>query len=202
MPECVSNARKPRSSVSLVKPELRPYLVIAIITVFLDQLSKYIINAAFLPGESKQVLGDFIRFTFVYNQGGAFGITFGSYWIYMILSLLAIVIIVIYFFKSSGQPAITRVCFALVIGGALGNLIDRILYGQVIDFIDVDIIDIIIPPFSLFSYDFNGFILYRWYTFNIADTAITLGLIGLIFFMSYFNTPDKNVPIDIDPETT
>ena len=202
MPECVLNAKKPRSSANLVRRELRPYLALAIITVFIDQLSKYIINVTFLPGESKQVLGDFIRFTFVHNQGGVFGITLGSNWIYTILSLFAVIIIIVYFLKSSSQPKFTKTCLALVVGGALGNMVDRILHGQVIDFIDVDIIDIVIPPFSLFSYDFSGFILCRWYTFNIADTAITLGLFGLIFFMSFFNTSDKNVPIDIDPETT
>ena len=201
MPECVLNAKKPRSSANLVRRELRPYLALAIITVFIDQLSKYIINVTFLPGESKQVLGDFIRFTFVHNQGGVFGITLGSNWIYTILSLFAVIIIIVYFLKSSSQPKFTKTCLALVVGGALGNMVDRILHGQVIDFIDVDILDIEIPPFSFLSFDFGGFSLYRWYIFNIADAAITLGLIGLIIFLAFMKKPGQSIPIDNNPAT-
>jgi len=183
-----------------VRPELRPYLLLTLITVLFDQLTKILITTTFLPGETKQALGDFFRFTFVYNSGGVFGITFGSYWLYIILSMGAIIVVVVYFLKSSRQPKFIRICLALVVGGALGNMVDRILYRQVIDFIDVDIFDIVIPPFSFLSLNFSGFELYRWYAFNIADAAITVSLIGIIIFL-IFNKPEKIVSVDSDQET-
>ena len=142
--------------------KLRPYLVVIIIIIFFDQLSKYIINSTFFLGESKQVLGELIRFTFVFNPGGAFGITFGNYFLYTILSLAAVIAVIAYFFKADGQPKFIKLCFAMVVGGAVGNMIDRIMFGKVIDFIDV------------------GIKSSRWYTFNIADSAITTGICLLI----------------------
>ena len=180
--------------------ELRPYLLITLITVLIDQLSKIFIITAFLPGETKQVLGDFIRFTFVFNPGGAFGITFGSYWLYTIFSMGAIIVVVIYFLKASRQPKFIKICLALVVGGALGNMVDRILYRKVIDFIDIDIVDIVISPFSFLSLNFSGFELHRWYTFNIADAAITISLIGILIFL-IFNKQEKNSETDSIRET-
>jgi len=183
-----------------VRTELRPYLLLILITVLIDQLSKIFIITAFLPGETKQVLGDFIRFTFVFNPGGAFGITLGGYWLYTIFSLVAIIVVVIYFLKASRRPEFIKICLALVIGGALGNMIDRVLYRKVIDFIDIDIFDIMIPPFSFLSLNFSGLELHRWYTFNVADAAITISLIGILIF-SIFSKQEKDTVVDSARET-
>lgn len=180
--------------------ELHPYLALTLATVLIDQLSKLYIYSNFLLGESKQVLGDFVRFTFVFNPGGAFGITFGNYWLYTIFSLIAVAIVVVYFLKSLNQSRFIRICLSLVVGGAIGNLIDRILYQKVIDFIDVNIFDIVIPPFEFLSFRFNGFELYRWYTFNIADSAITVSLIGVLIFIAFINKPDEKDISNIDSE--
>lgn len=160
--------------------ELRPYLALALSVVLVDQITKSIIRVTFLPGESKQVLGEFLRFCLVYNQGGAFGVKLGNYLFYTILAISAAILVTVYFFKSNIRHRLDRVFLALVIGGAIGNLVDRLFFGKVIDFIDVDFIDIIIPPFSLLFFDFKGFELYRWFTFNIADAAVTVGLLGFI----------------------
>ncbi|MCD6161620.1 MAG: signal peptidase II [candidate division Zixibacteria bacterium] len=187
----------------------RPYLVVVFIVVFFDQLSKCIIHSTFFLGESKQVVGDLIRFTFIFNPGGAFGITFGSYWVYTILSLAAVIAVIAYFFKADKQPKFIKLCLALVVGGAAGNMIDRLIYRKVIDFIDIDIMDIIIPPFSFLSFDFSGLAISRWYTFNIADAAITIGLFGILIFLIFFHqskqeiiTADETEPIpDERPHT-
>ncbi len=166
-----------------MRPEYRPYLISIVSVILIDQLSKLYIHAKFVPGETIQILGDFLRFTFVYNPGGAFGINIGNFWVYTIISMLAVVIVIIYFVKVPSTDKIAKYCLAFVVGGALGNQIDRISYGQVIDFIDINTIDVTIPSFSFLGLEFTGFQLYRWYVFNIADAAITLGLLGFIIYL-------------------
>lgn len=166
-----------------MKPDLRPYFVLALIIALADQISKFLIRHYLLPGESIQVLGDFIRFTFVYNQGGAFGIKLGNFIFYSVMSIAAAVVVIIYMIKTRMANKIVRGILALVVGGALGNLIDRIAYGQVIDFVDVNIPDIHIPQFSLSFIHFGGYELQRWYIFNIADSALTIGLVGFIIYL-------------------
>jgi len=171
-----------------VRRELRPYLALALSIVLFDQITKSIIRVSFLPGESKQVLGDFLRFCFVYNQGGAFGVKVGNYLLYTVLAISVAILLTVYLFKYNRPD---KIFLALIIGGAVGNLFDRILYGKVIDFIDVDIIDIVIPQFSFLFFKFKGFELYRWFTFNIADAAVTVGLLGLIFHIILKGKPSR-----------
>lgn len=120
-----------------------------------------------------------MRFTFVYNQGGAFGLKLGNIIFYSVMSFAAAVIIIFYMIKTKNTNKIVTAILALVVGGAIGNFIDRIAYGQVVDFIDVNIPDIRIPAFSFFG----GYELFRWYIFNIADMALTVGLIGFIVYL-------------------
>jgi len=179
-----------------VKPEIRPYLAVVFAIILVDQLTKIYINAKYTFGHSQQILGDFLSFTFVYNSGGAFGLNFGSFWFYTILSIVAIAVILVYFLKTPDKQKIAKFCLAVVTGGAVGNLIDRIAHGQVIDFIDVNIPDIIIRPFTLLSFNFPGFELYRWYIFNIADAAITVGLIGFIIYLMFQEKFDPDIISD------
>ena len=162
-----------------MKPELRPYFILALLIALADQISKILIRQYLLPGDSVEVLGDLVRFTFVYNQGGAFGIKLGNIIFYSVMSFAAAVIIIVYMIKTKNTNKIVTAILALVVGGAIGNFIDRIAYGQVVDFIDINIPDIRIPSFSFFG----GFELYRWYILNIADMALTVGLIGFIAYL-------------------
>jgi signal peptidase II len=106
------------------------------------------------------VFGDLVRFTLVYNPGAAFGLHVGQYsrWVFMVLTLIALVILGrLYRATRAGDP--TRVfSLALVCGGALGNLVDRVRSPMgVVDFIDVGLADA------------------RWPTFNVADMAVSIG---------------------------
>lgn len=185
-----------------MRPENRPYLLLVVFIILLDQLSKLFIHAELAPGETMQVLDDFLRFTFVYNRGGIFGIDIGNVWLYTLLSMLAAGVVVVYFLKIANRHKFAKICLATVFGGAIGNLIDRIAHGQVIDFIDVNIFDIVLPPFTILSIHFDGFALYRWYIFNIADAAITVGLIGFIAFLLFQNKfPDTELK-EKTPETS
>ena len=162
-----------------MKPELRPYFILAIAIALADQISKILIRRFLLPGDSVQVLGDFIKFTFVYNQGGALGIKLGNIIFYSVISFAAAVVIIIYMIKTHSSNKIVTTVLAMVVGGAIGNFIDRIAYGQVVDFIDIDIPDIKTGGFLFFK----EFELNRWYIFNIADIALTVGLVGFIFYL-------------------
>ena len=117
------------------------------------------------------VLGDFFRIIFIENPGIAFGLDTSDYHIYVtILTIIAVLFLSIYLYSLIKKNSYEKLSMSLILGGALGNLIDRILvfipqfnYRGVIDFIDI------------------GIGHYRWYTFNIADAAITLGLIIFLY---------------------
>lgn len=113
------------------------------------------------------VIGEFFRITYVLNPGIAFGINVGPYMnVITILSLFAVGLIVYYLYLERHSSIILRVGLALILGGALGNMIDRSFmffspenFGGVVDFIDV------------------GISHFRWYVFNVADSAVTVGII-------------------------
>jgi signal peptidase II len=136
-----------------------------------------------LEGQSVSILGDFLSFQFIFNEGGAMGTRIGPSWIYTVLTLLALFLIIRYLLLERSQRMSTGIAFALITGGAVGNLIDRIKYGKVVDFIDVDI-----PDISFLN-------LQRWFTFNVADAAITIGLgiflAGLIIKEGRRTEPDS-----------
>lgn len=149
------------------------YCLIAAFVVILDQVSKSLIQALLFEGEKVSVLGDLLYFRLVYNTGGAMGTSIGPSWIYLILTIVALVIIIRYLISTPKARWHTKTALAMILGGAVGNLIDRVIYGKVIDFIDMDF-----PDISFLNIN-------RWFTYNIADAAITIGLfifiIGVLF---------------------
>lgn len=163
--------------------------------VIIDQLTKILVKGITIPllgislsgmqyGESHDVIGSFFRITFVENPGMAFGIDVNevSKLFLSLFSLAASIGILIYMLKLKNESYGLRLAFALILGGAIGNLIDRtfygiiydyapIFYGRVVDFLNVDFFD-----FTLFNHTYD-----RWPIFNIADSAVTIGVILLIF---------------------
>jgi len=105
----------------------------------------------------------------VYNEGGALGTNFGSSVYYLISSIAILMFVMYYIFINRDTP---RIAYPLsfTAGGAIGNIIDRIRMGRVIDFLDVDFFDI-----NLFGYHLN-----RWWTFNVADAVISCSIIFLL----------------------
>ena len=138
--------------------------------VLLDQLSKIWIKNNFSLWESREILGSFIKFSHVKNPGIAFGIPIGDWGILItILSFVATLFIIYIHWKERFNHPLIVTGLSLILGGAIGNLIDRsaILFAEryegVVDFIDVGIGSM------------------RWYTFNIADSAVTIGI--LLYFL-------------------
>lgn len=135
--------------------------VIAAAAVILDQLSKLWILRAFELGESREVLSGILNWTYIQNKGAALGILSEHRWVFMILSavLIAAILLFIVFSKDITRPLV--VVLAMILGGGIGNMIDRFAYGYVIDFIDVKFL-----PF------------WKW-IFNVADIFVTVGAVLL-----------------------
>ncbi len=139
---------------------LSPSSLLAIlIAFFLDQLTKSLIVNLIGP-RPVSLLGSLLRLQVVYNTRGIFGLSFGSNQIYFLLPIIGIVVLGYLLFMSHNR--MESIVVGLIVGGALGNLIDRIRIGAVVDFIDMGIGRL------------------RWPTYNLADAFITIGIIILI----------------------
>lgn len=171
-------------------------LYLTFVVVLIDQVSKFMVKGGTLPllnihiqgmdyGSSINVFGDFFKITFVENPGLAFGIDVNetSKLFLSIFTLLATIGIFFYLYKSRSEKLIVRVALALILGGAIGNLIDRtfygvfygyapIFYGKVVDFFNADFFD-----FTLFGRTYD-----RFPIFNVADSSVTIGVILLLLF--------------------
>lgn len=149
---------------------------VAGITV-LDQVTKFLIVRRFMLYESVDVLGQTVRLTFVYNENGVFGLApqrllpFLPPRVFFVLTfLLAGALVVYMYFQTRDREAWARFAFMLIAGGAVGNFIDRVRMGKVVDFIDCDFPDIIMA---------------RWPVFNVADSCVTVG-ISILLIVTLF----------------
>lgn len=134
--------------------------LVALITLLLDQWFKILVERSFDLGQSLPVIDDVFHLTYVRNQGAAFGL-FSDYTVILIVISLVILAGVFYLlFSLKLESTIIRLAFGLVIGGAIGNLVDRIRLGYVIDYLDFRI----------------------WPVFNLADVALVIGC-GLIIVL-------------------
>ena len=124
----------------------------------LDLLTKRWATETLASRDSLPVLGDFLRLTYTRNSGVAFGLGAGTNFPFYVFSLLAAGAILVLFLRGRVQGALREVALSLIFGGALGNLVDRITTGLVVDFIDVGI---------------GG---WRFPVFNVADSAVTVGV--------------------------
>lgn len=145
-----------------VKRKLSILLTIAPLIIIGDQITKLWVEAIISPLRPIQVVENFFHVTLVRNTGGAFGILsgFGSSQVqnvFVLVTIVAVVFIGFLYFKLSPEQSWPSIGIALIMGGAVGNLIDRIRLGAVIDFIDLH------------------FYSHHWPAFNVADSAITIG---------------------------
>ena len=137
------------------------FLGVAALIVVLDQLTKAWLVSFLAPGESVAVIGDWIRLVHSQNNGGLFGFLRGQAVIFGFVSLIVVALIVVYHGRARPSRYLS-ITLGLLLGGAIGNLVDRFRLEYVVDFVDAGIGDL------------------RWYTFNVADTAISFALILLL----------------------
>jgi signal peptidase II len=163
-----------------------------------------IFHVGMFQGESIPVLGNFFRITFIENPGMAFGFDPGfnmKLWL-SIFSLIASLGLAIYLYFIREKNFTLRLSIALILGGAIGNLIDRmfygvfygyapLFYGKVVDFLDFDFF-----KFSLFGKIFD-----LWPIFNFADASVTIGVLILIIFYRGTEKESKDNPDDIPSES-
>ena len=145
-------------------PRRLPWLLlIAAAVIFLDRLTKTLVSARVIVGGAIPVIPHFLRITHWTNEGAAFSLFADSNspnivrWGLIVFSLLAAVVVLIVLVRLGNRITLTTIALALVFAGALGNVHDRIAYGSVVDFIEVNIFG------------------YHWPDFNIADSAIVTG---------------------------
>lgn len=160
-------------------------LWISIAIIVIDQISKLIVRSTMHLHESIPVLGNFFRLTYVENDGMAFGISFGNNVFFTIFATIASIAILIYFFKMKGEHSIARLALAIIFGGAVGNLLDRLFRGSVVDFLDAEFFDINIPAFQALFFRFPGYSMDRWPVYNVADIAVTVGMVILLLFVAF-----------------
>jgi signal peptidase II len=137
------------------------FAVLAIGIVVVDQIVKAWIVANFDVGAATQILGDYVRIWLSHNTGALFGMFRDQAPIFALFSL-AVIGIILWFEGHAGGNLIVTIALGCLLGGALGNLTDRLRLGYVNDFVDL------------------GIGTWRWYTFNVADAAISLSIVLLI----------------------
>ncbi len=133
--------------------------------LILDQLTKRLALGGLTLHHPEAVLGSFLKFTLAWNQGAAFSMPWGGPLFLTVVTSAAVVMVSIFIWKLGKHSPLFLAGLGAILGGALGNLLDRIMYGKVVDFIDI------------------GFTGWRWPTFNVADIAITVG--GIILVILY-----------------
>jgi signal peptidase II len=152
------------SAGAVGRPLWIPFVALAASIAIADQLAKAWLVSFLGPGQSVAVIGDLVRLVHAQNSGGLFGLLRGYAVPFAGLSLVAISAIVLFHGKS-GRSAVMTLALGLLLGGAMGNLVDRLRLGYVVDFVDMGIGTL------------------RWYTFNVADAAISAS-IALLLAMS------------------
>lgn len=178
-------------------------LFLSIIILITDQFTKLWIKGISIPslginfegfpyGFSRPIFGDFLRLTYIENPGMAFGIDIGGKLFFSIFSIFASIGIIYYLFKVREESLMFRISLAMILGGAMGNLIDRVFYGvifneaplfygKVVDFIDADFFNL-----NIFGYHLN-----RWPVFNVADASVTCGVIVLLLSQRMLKRSEK-----------
>ncbi|MBB4831968.1 signal peptidase II [Staphylococcus hominis] len=137
-------------------------LIVAIVTLIIDQITKKVITATMNIGDSYEVIPHFLNITSHRNNGAAWGILSGKMGFFYIITLIILVVLIIFYIKETKYNVFMQVAISLLFAGALGNFIDRVFNGEVVDFIDTNI----------FGYDFP--------IFNVADSSLTIGVIFVI----------------------
>lgn len=137
-------------------------IIISIILLCIDQISKLLVVNLLTKTDSITIIKNFFYLTYINNDGAAFSILVGKRIFLILIAVLVIVMLIRYIKKNNIQNKLELVSLALIIGGSLGNLMDRVIRGYVIDFLD----------FKIFNYNFP--------IFNLADTFIVIGVILLL----------------------
>lgn len=137
-------------------------LFITIVILLLDQITKFIVASSMRVGDSFNVIPNFLNITSHRNNGAAWGILSGKMSFFYIITIIILIVLIIFYIKEAKQHLLMQVAISLLFAGALGNFIDRVLHGEVVDFVDTNI----------FGYNFP--------IFNVADSSLTIGVLLIV----------------------
>ncbi len=151
------------------------FYLVAIVIVAIDQWTKWLVIKNMELGERIVLLEPTFAFLSHRNRGAAWGMLEGQMWLFTIVTIIVIIGILYYFHKEAKGKPYFQLSLMVLLGGAIGNFIDRLMHGEVVDFIDV-----LIP---IIRYDFP--------IFNIADAALTVGVIMLIIVLYFEEKAEK-----------
>ncbi|KJL06524.1 signal peptidase II [Priestia aryabhattai] len=143
------------------------YYLIALAVILIDQVTKWMIVKEMYYGQSITVIENFLYITSHRNRGAAWGILQGQMWFFYLITVVVVVGLIIYIQKLKKQDKWFGIALALMLGGAIGNFIDRVVRKEVVDFVNT----------YIFTYDFP--------IFNVADSALVVGVI-IMFIMTLF----------------
>nr|WP_263313573.1 signal peptidase II [Mammaliicoccus sp. Marseille-Q6498] len=144
-----------------------------ILLIAFDQLTKFLIVKSLEVGESVKVISNVIYITSHRNQGAAWGILQGKMWLFYIVTVVVLVILVMFFKNEGYGKPLIQLGLSLLIAGSIGNFIDRLFRGEVVDFVDT----------YIFGYNFP--------IFNVADAALTIGVVVLIIVILFDGKEEK-----------
>ena len=141
------------------------YLIISILIIVCDQILKRYIIDNFKLGQSQEIIPGLLSFTYLRNTGAAWNLLAGKMNLFYIISILALIVVIYYLFSLKYSHRFFKFGLAMVLGGIVGNFIDRLIFKYVIDMVDLDFIN------------FN--------IFNLADCAITFGVIFIFYYFVF-----------------
>lgn len=149
-------------------------VVVALAVVIIDFVTKYMIKTSMELGESFSVIPGLFNFTYVLNKGAAWGMLPDKRWIFLVFSAVAIVLICVLLYMYRNAAKLVKISLSLVLGGGIGNMIDRIFNGDVV--FDGAVVDFIEAAFIDFP------------VFNVADSAVCIGAALLLVYVIFFES--------------
>ena len=180
-------------------------LIYTFFIVAADQITKLYVKGIKIPflgidvtgmpyQSSINVIGNFFKITFIENPGMAFGLQIGGKLFLSLFTIFATLLLIGFLYKNRNEGLLLRIALSFILGGAIGNLIDRIFYGKIYDYAPifygkvVDFLHFDFPNFTIFGKN-----IYSWPIFNIADVFVTIGFIMiLIGYKRIFDTAEKD----------
>ena len=147
--------------------------IVAVVLYAADQVSKALVVANLRVGESVEVVGDLVRLWHVRNSGAAFSLFPGAIWLFIPVTILALVMVVYFFRSFRDRGPVVHVILGMILAGTLGNFTDRLRLGYVVDFVSV------------------GFGETRFPTFNVADSAVVVGIGLLVLYLTFADRHDR-----------
>lgn len=181
-------------------------LILTFFIVLADQITKLYVKGIKIPllgidwegmpyQSSIRVIGDFFKITFIENPGMAFGLQIGGKLFLSLFTIFATILLIFFLYKNRNEGFLLRLSLALILGGAIGNLIDRVFYGKIYGYAPyfygrvVDFFHFDFPNFTVF-----GKTIYSWPIFNIADVSVTLGFLIILFGYKKIFAEEEPVP--------